>query len=211
MSATGKNSANCGYPHLYRPIDAWLVVIAGRTQRRGRPTGPQKLFADAHRRFSGPTTNVSYWSWSDNWAELAQMIARVGNGAIETEKFRVAIAGYSWGGDAAIELAARLGGHGIDVARLVLCDAVYRSCLFSLRWLSLTPWPTLHVPANVRRASWFYQRQNPLLHGHRVVAMDPKETRIDLGVELKARHEHMDDQAAWHRAVIEAFEEACDR
>ncbi len=87
------------------------------------------------------------------------------------------------------------------VRHAVLSDAVYRSRVLPT-WLPANPlslkhWPAIEVPDNVREVHWFHQAVDRPA-GHRIVAADPKQTRVHPGTKLSVPHARMDDAAAYH-------------
>lgn len=114
--------------------------------------------------------------------------------------------GYSWGGGwRAPRLARALDALGRSVKHMILCDPVYRSpwmpSWLPLNPLSLTRLPTISIPRNVERVTWFYQRENRP-HGHTPVAVNPL-TIVEPGIQIKARHGDMDDSPEYQTAARE--------
>jgi len=178
-------------------IEQWLVVISGFLQDEGQPTGMVDLWAQLHHLHSGPTTRVELRSWDDDWHAVAEFIWRQrppGN------HLDVCLFAYSWGGPSAMELARQLGRRGISVRRMVLSDPVYRN-LWKL-WRVFFRWPTIAVPANVQRVTWFRQHRDwPA--GHDLVAEGP-DTQIDPPEVLERGHSYMDESLHFKWACLEA-------
>lgn len=177
-------------------VQRWLILFSGFLQREDRPSGFLRLFADLNRLHAGPTTRVELRSWRDDAARLAEFVFLLRNG----ESPRITLYGYSWGGAAAIEFAGELRRRGLIVEHLVLCDAVYRHRYALGQWRALVPWSRLVVPENVRRVTWFRQRQS-LPRGHEVVAADAAATRVDTPHTLLCDHCWCDDAPGFHLAA----------
>lgn len=184
--------------HIAEPINRFHVVVAGFCQDVGHPNGSLQLWRRLHGKYASPDTCVDFLRWSDSMSDRADMIRRCG----PVSSPYVNIYGYSWGGYSAVELARKLEHRGIAVDNLILCDAVYRHRYWLGRWRAFAPFCRIVIPPNVRHVTWFYQRQNLLLKGHRVVDWDRRE-RWE-GVELLRTHIHMDDSQEFHGAAMEA-------
>lgn len=183
-------------------IERWLILISGFTQSRARPCGIESLWLGL-RRIASPATSVQIHSWNNDFDALARFIARC-----SAPMPRIDVAGYSWGGNAAVELAGHLDRQQVPVNQLLLCDAVRRTPLMP-RWaplsvLSMTRLLTLTVPANVASCTYFTQRRNRPA-GHRVIAAS-RRTRITYGGELRRRHEDMDEAPEFAAACAAAAE-----
>ena len=179
-------------------ISHWLHLISGRSQDRKNNCGTEAAWRAQNARNS-PTFRVDLHEWCDDFAGIAKMMKRN-----STPNPQVAIAGYSWGGDAAIDFCKLLMAEGIKVARLDLCDAVFRSdtwpTWFQANLLSLTSIPKLSIPTNVANVWWCYQRNNRPA-GHVPVAKDAYWTKIEDGVQLDGVHADMDESPEYFNAV----------
>ena len=190
---------------LRRPpggIAAWQVVISGFTQDLERPNGCQQLWDSLRRQRADGQTPVLLEPWNYDWRGLAELIWRFRPAGPPP---RVDVFAYSWGGGWGFpRLAAELQKRGLEIARAVLCDAVYRPRLRLLAGAALLPVWQIVVPENVREVSWYYQRSGfPM--GHPVVAADPRRTRVNPGVLVRGvTHHYMDDQACWWSGCLEA-------
>lgn len=172
-------------------IDRLIHLRSGCFQDRHKVCGIEPLADAIHHAIAGPSTRVEFAKWGDSVKESAAYIARRIDPA-----GRVVLIGYSFGGDAVIDLAWELKKRGVGVADLVLCDAVYRTGILPT-WLtanvySLLPFGKLKIPPNVGRVHRFYQRIN-IPQGHELKIVDPDRTKVVLDVDLKLRHEQMDE------------------
>lgn len=185
-------------------IDVWHVLIAGFTQRIGQPTGMHSLWLRINQLFSGPEVQCELHPWHACWDEIAENIKISRSPSPPT----ILVYAYSWGaGWGFIKLAQALEERGLVVRAAVLCDPVYRSRWLSMSWRSLVTCgclrPTIPVPANVRWVRWLYQR-NGLPAGHRPVAVHPRATHIDQGIEVPGVvHNSMDELDEFHELALD--------
>lgn len=187
-----------------------IDIGMGFTQSWQKETGQEKLWRalrdlvaqEVYRWGSGASGDVLLLppaTWDSDVEAVAGLIARNVEGPV------ISI-GYSWGGGwRAPRLARALQQHGRGIQHLILCDPVYRSPWLPT-WLPINPlsllrFPTITIPANVRRVSWFFQRVNKPA-GHEPVAQDPKLTLIEPGIELGCAHSEMDDAPEYHRRAL---------
>lgn len=182
--------------HDPKPHDVWHIVIGGFTQDRGEATGVLRLW-DRLQTLAGPHTHVLLLEWHDNMAEIAEQIAAVRQ--LHDAPCRVTIHGYSYGGGwGAPRLARECAKRSIRVARMTLCDPVYKHPLWVLWILSLSPWRVIRIPANVERVDYFCQSHS-IPRGHRVVADDPRKTAVAPPIEVaNVRHVLMHLHMPWH-------------
>ena len=176
-------------------ISRWHILITGYQQDLGRPTGMEALWL-ALRPLSSPETSVQMFPWDADWADVAAFIDRT------SYPFpSIYVVAYSWGvGHGFLQPAAALERRGLSVAHATLCDGVYKPALRVASWVALTPWPKLRVPANARSVSWFRQSVNRPA-GHDVMAADPSRTQVGGAVELKLRHDQMDEAPQFQQAA----------
>lgn len=182
------------------PVKHWLICLSGFLQHEGKPTGMVRLWRHLAAEHADARTHVCLRTWDDSADHLAELIWRLReNGAP-----RICIFAYSYGGGwAAPRLARELDKRGLGVEHLVLSDPVYRSPRLALRWLSLTRWPRIVVPPNVRQVTVFRQRLSRPA-GHDVSLADPRTTRLAGHYLARAAHVYMDDLRAFHRACLAA-------
>jgi pimeloyl-ACP methyl ester carboxylesterase len=187
----------------HQPLRNFIWMFSGFRQDYRNPCGLELVWRDL-RTLSGERTAVQFSAWDLDPEGVAAFIDR--NGIF---KPNVLLIGYSWGGDKAVDVARELWKRGIDGVELILCDAVFRSSLFSTRLplnpLSLTRLVQLKIPPGVQHVRWFYQRQNRPM-GHRPIAEDPERTTIADGIELPLNHSQMDESEMFARACREAAE-----
>ncbi|HJT31056.1 MAG TPA: hypothetical protein VJ783_03240 [Pirellulales bacterium] len=186
-------------------IAVWHVVISGFTQHRGDPTGSQKLWLRLRGLVNNGRSCVEFFPWNSNWKDVAEWIWRC---RPEERPPRVYVYAYSWGaGGGFVRLARALRKRGIEVERAVLSDPVYCPPLRCLAWTALLRWKKIHVPDNVRRVDYFFQRRN-YPRGHHLVALDPKRTVIGRPQEAALEHHYMDGLFAWQFLCGDVAKEA---
>lgn len=188
-------------------IPLWHLVISGFTQKLEHPNGCQNLWnaiRRARRDCYEAATRLD--PWNSDWAGIAELVWRF---RPTDRPPAVFVYAYSWGGGWGFpQLAEQLADRGIEIEHAVLSDAVYKSPLRLLAPLSLTPWPEIRVPENVREVDWFYTR-NGLPAGHKVVAANPKRTLINPGVLMPGvTHHYADDQPCWWLKSLEVASSA---
>lgn len=180
----------------------WAIVFAGFQQSTGRPSGSFKLWQRAHAAGNwnhDVRFRSEFRAWNDDVEEIANLVFHATHSAFAPT---INVAGYSWGGQTAANFCRRLADRGIEVDRVVLCDAVYRHRYWLGNWRAFVPGSEILIPENVRRVDWFRQSRN-LPAGHQIVA-ESKNTIIADPVELDRRHEWMDDAGDYHDAFISA-------
>jgi pimeloyl-ACP methyl ester carboxylesterase len=107
----------------------------------------------------------------------AQLIDRAFPGDAARDA-RIILYGHSFGGMSAVRFARQLEAKGIPVLLVILVDAVGRN---------------KPIPANVRAAANFYQRDScPICGPKRITAVDPGRTRIIGSFGWKYRHKKVD-------------------
>lgn len=139
-------------------IKNWHVVLGGFLQTKGTSNGMISLWQKMLQ-FSNEETCVHFDSWNANCSNIAELIWRSKKDLPET-LVSVNIYCYSWGGTAAIKLANELKKRGINVQHMVMSDPVYRPNFYAMKFLAMTPFPSLQVPTNVKSVVWFKQ-ENP--------------------------------------------------
>jgi pimeloyl-ACP methyl ester carboxylesterase len=170
-------------------IERWHFLFSGFNQSRRYACGMESLWLSM-RRIATPDVSVQFNDWNADIEAIAQFCCRCSKPAPD-----IFVYGYSWGGNAALELCDRLGKKDLHVRHLVLCDAVRRTPIMP-KWaplsvLSMTNWLKLEVPKTVAAVTYFTQKQNKPA-GHRVVA-EGEYTKIINGGTLQRRHEDMDE------------------
>lgn len=183
------------------------ILISGFTQHEGRMQGifalREKLINAGHSQ--GPRFRVRSFPWNASLGQIAEEVQIVST--YYGHKPVVNLAGYSYGGWAAIRFAGELETRGIDVDILTLCDPVARpnwwprplpaaSSMLGRNWSRV-----LRIPNNVLCMNEFRQTENRPC-GHRLEI--PAATQLKLSQQLMRRHEDMDDAPEFHQAVIEA-------
>jgi thioesterase domain-containing protein len=181
------------------PINHWHIVISGFLQREGAPNGMLRLATRLHAERAAADCMVEMRLWHDRMSGLAEKIWLL---RPESAPPQIRMYGYSWGGAAALRLAAELKERGLPVEIIVLTDAVYRHWYWAGNWRSFWPLTRLRVPANVRRVEWFSQRQN-WPQGHQIVPLDSEATAVVHRGELGVTHQYMDDAWPFVRRALE--------
>jgi len=193
-------------------IDRWLIAISGFTERLGDPNGTLSLWGKL-RSLAGPHASVQLLRWCDDWSQIAEWIWRCRRDEAPPQ---IAVFAYSWGaGWGAMRLARELAERGLAIEQMVLSDPVYRGpgvLGYAFRWRSLigSHWPvlgalapTIRVPANVRRVTWFRQEVS-IPSGHALLADDAAQTEIEPARLAWRNHTKMDDLLAFHNASLAA-------
>ena len=187
-------------------IAVFNIVVSGFGEDRGDYHGTlnlrEKLIAAGHG--CGLDNRVWYVPWTVNVNQLVHDLHNV----CMVHKLRplINIAGYSYGGWAALRIADQLGFRGYLTHHLTLCDPVARP-----HWLP-QPIPALSsllgrrfsrrlkVPITVLNLYGFYQLQNrPQGHRLHVTA----NTNVVYSTQLNKMHSEMDDTSEFHDSVLE--------
>ena len=178
------------------------VLIGGFAQRPyGLGNSIPVIADDLRKRFSSPDVLICEFPWFTGG--IAEYIAR----RCEPKQTRVQIAGYSWGGQTAADVACELVGYvsGVDL-QLTLSDAVARRSRFpGAGWASaFRPLSKIVVPDEARVVS-FIQRVDrwPWPRGHKVVTVSGREIPQ---VELGLTHTRMDGAEDFSREVVAVAE-----
>lgn len=154
-------------------IQRVIVCINGYLQDRHGRTGLGRVWRHLHARHAGPQTWVTNENWNCDWRGFVSQLIDVGR---PTD---IRIIAYSWGvGHGALKLCQALRSEGLEVARLVSCDGVYRSgwALWRSLWSPVLGEPVIRFPSNVRRIDYVMQREN-LPRGHRILG-ESKDTEV---------------------------------
>lgn len=182
-----------------------IVCISGWTQSRGKYHGilqlREKLIAEGHAH--GVANRVWYLPWTTNWSGVANDLSIICNQ--HGMKPMVLVAGYSYGGWAALRFAYKLWEHGIGVQNMILCDPVARP------WYWPRPIPSLtsllgrersfamRVPNNVVNLYEYYQLENRP-QGHKLITGNG--TFFEHSVKLQVPHDRMDDAPEFQGCVM---------
>lgn len=185
--------------HPYQgPINQWHICISGFRQNKAELNGMEVLWLGL-RAYSSPTMCVQYYTWDENWKDIAKFISRNSN-----DDTKVHIYAYSWGaGWGFQQLSKYLAKEGMVVNIAVLCDPVSRTpylpSWLPLNPLSLLPDRKLHLQPNIREVYWLRQRVNRPC-GHTPVG---EHCIIHPPVELSVPHSKMEDDPAFHMMVMD--------
>ena len=188
---------------------SFIVCVSGYTQTRGYFHGILNLReALIKKGYShGPAHRVEYLTWQTNYHRVASDLSIIcgRHGLVP----HIVLAGYSYGGWGAIQLASELEHKGIDVDAMILSDAVGRP------WFWPRPLPAvssllgrsyaskLHIPHNVKKLVSFYQKENRP-QGHQLICKNG--TKVTAPVQLFRPHALMDDAKEFHSSVMEESE-----
>jgi len=178
------------------------VLISGFQQTIARPNGVVELWKKM-RTYASPSTSVNIWTWDSKWQDVAALMRMVAGPA---EQPLIFVYAYSWGaGWGFIELARELREYGLQIHHAVLADPVYRSNLLPtwlpINALSLTRFPTISVPRNVREVSWTYQRKNRPW-GHTPIPQVAQLTKVNAPIQRPGPHDAMDNDPEWHQMCL---------
>jgi len=177
------------------PIEAWHFCIGGFFQHAGRYSGIQKLWAALRGELHNGVVNVELCEWDRPWRSVAAFVDRFRPNAAPP---LINVYAFSWGaGHGFVRLARELQRVDLRITTAVLSDPVYCPPFWSLLPLTLSPYRTVPVPANVGTVHYFRQRlERP--YGHQPRAEDPDKTQlIDHGT-YDVAHTAMDDLAPFH-------------
>lgn len=116
---------------------------------------------------------------------------------------KVVIAGYSWGGAAAIRLAKAFGP--LAVEHLILVDPVYRHWYWLGQWRAFWPWKRLDVSTNVKNVTWMRQDYD-FPRSHHVVRHPP--TRLHGPYTIDLPHRKIDNHHSVCDVLLTATAEA---
>lgn len=175
----------------------WHVCISGFTQKSNTPHGVFRLWQKLCQ-YRNSNTAVELFPWNAKWEELAECIFLCSSEI----KPKIYLYCYSWGGGWGMtRLCTALQKRGLTVTHVVLSDAVYRHWYLLGSWRALVPWSRITVPSNVRRVTWFRQKES-LPSGHNLRAQDPTATYIEKPTWLKLSHVYADDSQAFHDACL---------
>lgn len=200
----------------------WHIVLGGFLQTKGTANGMISLWQELLQ-FSDSETCVHFDSWNANCGNLAELIWRA-KGNLPESVVNVNIYCYSWGGTAAIKLAAELQKRGINVQQMIMCDPVYRPSLYLFKFLAMTDIPVLTVPTNVKTVVWFKQN-NPRFNyagepwwkiwkafhpaGHEV-EVDTDTTTLYGPKILTHQHIYCDDSFDFRNTCLEVAEKSVE-
>lgn len=192
------------------------IFISGNRQNvggagHGTFKASEKLIAAGHN--AGVHRRVMLFRWCEDWRAIAEHLSLIAG--LHGEDLAIATHAYSWGaGWGAMQLARSLGRLGLGVKYMVLCDAVYRHPLCSLRWLSLfrrdvplVGAPTIKIPHNVGEVFSFHQTQSRP-QGHRLSPTNG--TLVHPSVRLLRSHSYMDEAPEFHKLSLQVADRLAD-
>ena len=184
---------------------SFIICVSGFTQSRGYFHGILKLRESLiiNGMADGPRRRVWYLTWKSNFdrvaADLAIICTQHGYKPV------VMIAGYSYGGWGALQLARALERKGIAVESMALSDPVGRPWWWPRPLPAMTSMISrryafkLKVPPNVHKCHTYYQTRNRP-QGHQVVPTNG--TEMTHPIRLNYTHQRMDDASEFHGRVL---------
>ena len=184
-------------------VQCWVTCISGFLQHKGRPNGITALW-NYLRKYNSPTLVLDHLLWTADVEKEAEFRWRY----LDQRENKNVIVGYSWGGQTAVNLCEHLNDRGIQVDHLILIDAVRRLRPWLLRWTAFVPFMRLSIPENVKEVTWYTQNNN-LPKGHKVVAKNPRKTKIHERIDMPLQHTYADDFYPAHFRIQEIVEEIC--
>lgn len=201
--ASDHSTVHKGAPRLISnnagPIKVWIVSATGFRQDTSRVTGLELLWRKLRKLACAEVCVITPERWDADAGAMADWIARNSAGIP-----RVVFVGYSYGvGNYFKGLASALQRHGISIDEAIFCDGIRRfkvAKFLSAQWFNAAF--SIEVPANVGPVRAYFQMEDRLLWGHRVVAADPSLTLVTM-IELEGYdHLSIDEAPAFHRAAL---------
>lgn len=168
----------------------YTIFISGFLQRFVRPDsvggiGLLRLANKVREEFGGPDHEVWAYEWDVDVDDIVESIFSLGLGRPDPE---IVLVGYSWGGQAVVNLAESLQGLRVPVKQMILCDAVVRKKPFRFRDYIKSEEQVLTVPGNVDKLFWMNQT-NKWPRGAQVVA---ENERTEVTHRFMENHTHFD-------------------
>lgn len=178
-------------------MHTYIFVVSGFTQQRHSlfGSGSHGVHA-ALLPWQSPTVSVRLLQWSEDPVGHARRIA-----ATTGPNDLILLNVYSYaGGFWFVQCAAELRRLGRTVDSVVMCDPVYRSPLFFMRWRAMIgPTQTIRIPDNVRRVTHFTQYVDK--PGGENIAL-PGAVKYFKSSELPYPHIKMDNAAEYLDACV---------
>lgn len=131
---------------------------SGFREDRGSHTGTRLNFEEVRGLYQSGDCGVIYCEWHDDPKGHARELA-----SQWVPGDVVTLCGYSWGcGNWVKKFLCELWKLRpiITVDHLIMVDPVVRSRWPWMRWLAVSDWGEISLPANVRKSHIFYQREN---------------------------------------------------
>lgn len=179
-------------------VDTWIVVISGFLQNKGEPNGITRIWRQLHAKMTDSTSVVYHLTWDSDIKATAEFMFRYSN---RHQRPKILLAGYSWGGQTAANLAFELDRRGLHVDQFVTADAVHRHKYWFGRWRAMVPWSKIRIPDSVKRVTWFRQKMNKPA-GHQLVGKNVGDP-----IELHVAHQYADDAVVVENTILKLAEE----
>jgi hypothetical protein len=183
-----------------------IQLISGYTQTEENWNGVQelreKLLSELDD-YSSLSVRIRLDAWNAKWPAIARQIYMLRE-RYSSEEFTVIAFAYSWGvGNGLMKFARNLDRFGVDIAKAVISDGIYRHWFSAGNWRALMGDARIVLPANVLSLEGFYQ-QTSIPMGRRPVS---ERATCDPWTKLRRPHVEMDDAQDWHRRCIEVAKE----
>lgn len=178
-------------------IEHYHILIGGFAQSRATvDNGIDQLEQLVHEEHGSSTTRSVYLPWSSDVKEVARWMHKHSN-----DFPRIQLAGYSFGGQTAVDLATELSEYVLAVESLTLVDAVCRRARHPLGWLSaVNPFARIRVPENVERLAVFRQAQS-WPRGHQVVI--DRSTTLIANRLIETSHSMIDSESQVRLRILQ--------
>lgn len=183
-----------------------VQIISGFTQSEEQWDGTQelreKILAELDD-YSSLSVRVRHSVWNDNHKATARQLYMLRERYPE-EPFVVVVFAYSWGcGNGLVKLAKYLDRFGVDIAKAVLSDPVYRHWFSLGNWRVLTGDARIKIPNNVLSLEGYYQETSIPMGREPVSDL----IKCDPWIKLRLPHAEMDDARAWRLRCVEVAKE----
>lgn len=187
-----------------------VQIISGFTQSEEQWDGTQelreKILAELDD-YSSLSVRVRHSTWNDNHKATARQLYMLRERYPE-EPFVVVVFCYSWGcGNGLVKLAKYLDKFGVDIAKAVLSDPVYRHWFSLGNWRAVMGDARIRIPNNVLSMEGFYQETGAYRFEPRGRLPISDRTKCEPWIKLRLPHAEMDDARAWRNRCVEVAKE----
>lgn len=178
-----------------------VQLISGFTQTEETWNGVQELREELLSEldeYSALSVRVRLNPWGANWYENARQIYMLRE-RYPKEPFTVIVFAYSWGvGSGLVNLAKYLDRFGVDIAKAVISDGIYRHWFTVGNWRLLWGDSRIVLPSNVLSIEGFYQETSTPM-GRRPVS---SVATCEPWMKLRLPHVEMDDARPWRQRCV---------
>lgn len=183
-----------------------VQLISGFTQTEEQWNGVQelreKLLAELDD-YSAISVRIRLGEWKDNWKAAARQLYMLRE-RYPDEPFVVLVFAYSWGvGNGLVNFAAYLDRFGVDIAKAVVSDPVYRHWFTPKNWRVLYGDARITLPKNVLAIEGYYQETNKPMG--RMPVSDV--AKCEPWIRVRLPHAEMDDSRLWRQRCIQVAKE----